>query len=401
MRTRAWFALAAAAGLATAAAGADRFCENDIALIDTQFEGGAFHRCDVRDGKFVITIRPEDSKVEVPMPWYAFRASPKHKGEAMVLMGFVDADADRFWPKVSLDGIHWQRLPDQAVAVSEDNQRLALRIPLAEAPVWIASQRLLTTRFYDTWMLSLASRPDVAVRVFGRSIRGRPISVAETDPNPQGVLFIGRQHPPEVTGALTMEAFVDTVLADTELARSFRDRFTVITAPLLNPDGIAAGHWRHNAGKTDLNRDWGPFRQPETRSVRDLLADLAERGIALRLMLDFHATQLTETHLFYTQRPQDGDGSAHAFAADWFDRVRVRQPHLEFIHRPSKSESANAKNYFFDTFGIPSITYETGDETDPDWIASAAPVFAEEMMRTLLDPYRHRVRAADALEQLP
>lgn len=386
MLWRAWLAVAGAAGFATAVSGADRYCENDIALLDTQFEGGAFHRCDVRDGKFVITIRPEDSKVEVPMPWYAFRASPKRKGEAIVLMGFVDADADRFWPKVSLDGINWQRLPDQAVAVSENKQRLALRIPLAEAPVWIASQRLLTTGFYDTWTLSLARRPDVAVRVLGRSINGRPISVAETRPKTQGVLFIGRQHPPEVTGALTMQAFVDTVLADTELAGAFRDTFTVITVPLVNPDGVADGHWRHNAGKTDLNRDWGPFRQPETQSVRDLLADLAGRGIALRLMLDFHATRLTETHLFYTQRPEDGDGSAHGFAAGWFERVRIRQPDLEFIHRPSKSESANAKNYFFDAYGIPSITYETGDETDPNWIAAAAPIFAEEMMRTLLDP---------------
>ena len=386
MHWRAWLAAAAAAGLVAAATGADRFCENDIALLDTQFEGGAFHRCDVRDGKFVITIRPEDAKVEVPMPWYAFRASPKRPGEAVVLMGFADADADRFWPKVSLDGINWHRLPDQAVAVSEDKQRLALRIPLAEAPVWIASQRLLTTRFYDTWTLTLASRPDVAVRVLGRSVGGRPISVAETGLKPQGVLFIGRQHPPEVTGAITMNAFVDTVLAETALARAFRDTFTVITVPLLNPDGVAAGHWRHNAGKTDLNRDWGPFRQPETRSVRDLLADLAGRGIEPHLMLDFHATRLTETHLFYTQRPEDGDGSAYRFAADWLERVRERQPDLAFIHRPSKSESANAKNYFFDTYGIPSITYETGDETDPDWIATAAPVFAEEMMRALLAP---------------
>lgn len=386
MRWRAWLAAAAAAGLANVAAGADRFCENDIALLDTQFEGGAFHRCDVRDGKFIITIRPEDSKVVVPMPWYAFRASPKRPGDAVVLMGFVDADADRFWPKVSLDGNNWQRMPDRAVAISEDNRRLALRIPLTEAPVWIASQQLLTTGFYDAWTLSLAGRPDVSVRVLGRSVLGRPISVAEIGTHPQAVLFLGRQHPPEVTGALTMHAFVDTVLADTDLARSFRDAFTVIAVPLLNPDGVAAGHWRHNAGKTDLNRDWGPFRQSETRSVRALLANLSERGIALRLMLDFHATQVTETHLFYTQRPEDGDGEAHAFAANWFERVRKRQPDLEFIHRPSKSESANAKNYFFDTYAIPSITYETGDETDPAWIASAAPVFAEEMMRTLLDP---------------
>ena len=208
--------------------------------------------------------------------------------------------------------------------------------------------------------------------------------VAETAARTEGVLLIGRQHPPEVTGALTMRAFVDTALADTELARTFRDRFALVVVPLVNPDGVAAGHWRHNAGKTDLNRDWGPFRQPETRHIRDLLDGIEDRGIALRLMLDFHATQATDNALFYTQRAEDGDGSAHAFAADWLGRVRDRLPDIEFDHKPSKSESANAKNYFHNRYGIPSITYESGDETDPAWIDKATPVFAEEMMKVLL-----------------
>ena len=376
---------AAAAWLACAAAieAADRYCENDVALIDIQFEGGAFHRCVVRDGNFVITIRPEDNKVRVPMPWYAFRASPKQPGEAIVLVGFVDGEA-RFWPKISADGVHWQPMAEEAVAVSEDNKRLALRIPLTEAPVWIAAQQLMTTPYYDDWTRTLAARTDVAVRTLGRSIEGRPITVAETDARPQAVLLLGRQHPPEVTGVLTMRPFVGTVLADSVLARSFRESYQVIAVPLMNPDGVAAGHWRHNAGKTDLNRDWGPFKQPETRNVRDLLALLDRRGIALRLMLDFHSTQLTETQLFYTQRDDDGDGSAYRFAANWFERVRRRLPDHPFDHRPSKSETANAKNYFFDRYGVPSITYETGDDTDPTWIANAAPVFAEEMMRVLL-----------------
>ena len=384
MHLRAWLAAAGAVGLAAAVAGADRFCENDIALIDTHFEGGAFHRCDVRDGKFVITIRPEDSKVQVPMPWYAFRASPKRPGDAVILLGFVDADADRFWPKFSRNGTNWHRLPDSAVSASKDNKRLALKLPLSEAPLWIASQRIVTTSYYDAWSRSLAEREDVTVRVLGSSVRGRPIVVAETGNRPQAVLLLGRQHPPEVTGALTMRAFLTTVLADTELAVRFRESFQVIAVPLLNPDGVAAGHWRHNARKTDLNRDWGPFKQPETRTVRRLLEGIDARGSALRLMLDFHSTQLTETQLFYTQRPEDGDGSAHAFATAWFERVRHRSPDLAFIHRPSKSVSANAKSYFFNRYGIPSITYETGDETDPNWIAAATRTFAEEMMRGLL-----------------
>ena len=381
---RVWLAALAAVGLAGGAAAAERFCENDVALIDTHFEGGAFHRCDVRDGNFAITIRPEDPKVVVPMPWYAFRASPKQRGEIFVVLGFVDAKADRFWPKVSRDGVHWRPVPAEAVAVSEDDKRLALRLALDEAPIWIAAQQLFTTRRYDAWTGALAARPDVAVRTLGRSLQGRPIVVAETRAGKRGILLLGRQHPPEVTGALAMRTFVDTVLADSELAQAFREAYEVVVVPLLNPDGVALGHWRHNANRIDLNRDWGPFKAPETRLARDLLVTIEERGVALELMLDFHATRLTDTHLFYTQRERDGDGSAHRFAADWFDRVRQRLPDAEFIHRPSKSESANAKNYFFDRYGIPSITYESGDDADPAWIANATPVFAEEMMRLLL-----------------
>lgn len=380
-KATAWFA---AALWACAAYTADRSCENEIALIDTHFEGGVFHRCVVRDGNFVITIRPENNSVRVPMPWYAFRVSPKKPGVAVILMGFVGGDADRFWPKVSADTTTWQRLPESIVAISDDASRLAMRIPLRETPLWVASQQLLTTAHYDGRARQLAAHPELTVRTLGASLQGRPMFVAETEARTDGVLLIGRQHPPEVTGALAMRSFVHTVLADTELARTFRGRFSLIVVPLVNPDGVAAGHWRHNAGKTDLNRDWGPFRQPETRHIRSLLEVIEERGVALRLMLDFHATQATENALFYTQRDEDGDGSAHAFAATWLDRVRDRLPGIEFDHRPSKSETANAKNYFYNRYGIPSITYESGDETDPAWIDRATPVFAEEMMSVLL-----------------
>ncbi len=81
-----------------------RSCENDGAVLDTHFEGGAFHDCTVaKDGTFEVTIRPEDANVVVPMPWYAFRASPKKPGDVTVALTFRQGYA-RFWPKMSFDG---------------------------------------------------------------------------------------------------------------------------------------------------------------------------------------------------------------------------------------------------------------------------------------------------------
>jgi predicted deacylase len=81
------------------------------------------------------------------------------------------------------------------------------------------------------------------------------------------------------------------------------ERFRFLIVPELNLDGIAQGHWRTNAGLKDLNRDWGPFEQPETRAVRNALFDLIEVGARPMLLLDFHATRRT---VLYTP-PDDAD----------------------------------------------------------------------------------------------
>src|SRR3546814_2301684 len=84
---------------------------------------------------------------------------------------------------------------------------------------------------------------------------------------------LGRQHPRETTGTQALMGFVDELAADSPLARDFRERTLVIVLPLLNPDGVVEGNWRGNINGQDLNRDWGPFTQSETRAVRDVLKD--------------------------------------------------------------------------------------------------------------------------------
>jgi hypothetical protein len=73
------------------------------------------------------------------------------------------------------------------------------------------------------------------------------------------------------------------------------------------------------------------------------------------------------------------------FASLWLGAAAERLPDFPFKHdaRPP-SEQANSKNYFFKSRGIPSVTYESGDETDRGELEAAAVVFAEEMMRVML-----------------
>lgn len=358
-----------------------RFCESSQVLVDANFEGGNFYGCVVENETDVsVLIRPEDEPPINKSPWYSLRISPKQPTTATIRFSFDDGYA-RYWPKSSTDGVHFAPMDEQFVTIAEAGTTLTVTVPLSRDSVWISAQQLLLPSYYDSWVRDMSRHPDVTTQVLGRSVEGRPIHIAKSTSRSEAVIFIGRQHPPEVTGAVAMRSFIDTVLGDTDLAKRFRQRFSIVVIPLINPDGVVRGNWRHNVNGIDLNRDWGPFTQPETQSVSRLLSAIEQSNIQLRLMLDFHSTR---SSLFYTQLADQFDEPVD-FATAWLSNSKKRLADFEFKHDPrAPSGQANTKNYFFSRYNIPAITYEIGDEVSHDDIESSTPVFAEEMMQELL-----------------
>ena len=358
----------------------DTYCASETLLLDAHFETGNLGLCTVGgDGRFTLALVPEDAPPINPSAWFAFRASGKAGDRVQVELKLGHGYA-RYWPKISHDGTNWQPLPGESVTGGgEASKSMTFHFTLDGPQAWIAGQEILDSRDYRDWIARMDGVDGVDAQLLGHSVQGRPIILAESADRPEFVLLIGRQHPPEVTGAIGMEAFLETVFADSGLARQFRDRFKLGVAPFLNPDGVEHGHWRHNAGGKDLNRDWGPFTQPETRAVMRWVEQQESAGRTLRLVLDFHSTW---EDLFYTQpateQPLD-------FASAWLNASRARMPDFPFRHVQSTDfEQPNSKNYFHNSRGIPAITYEVGDDTDRGAIRAAAVIFAEEMMRTLL-----------------
>ena len=245
---------------------------------------------------------------------------------------------------------------------------------------WVAGQEIIDTWDYQHWIRSLEDRDDVTAHMVDRSVQGRPVYLAETADRAEFVLFIGRQHPPEVTGAIGMKAFMNTVFADTELARQFRERFKLGVVPLMNPDGVVAGHWRHNLGHLDINRDWGPFTQPETRLVGDLLDEFDAGDYELRMFVDFHST---DENVFYTQQEPTNPAG---FTRTWLENAAPRVQNYPFSESAGRVQNAAiAKNYIYSRYDIPAVTFEAGDETDRDAVVGAARIFAEELMRLMLE----------------
>ena len=358
-------------------------CKTTAFTVTDNFAAARRGRCvAVADDHVRITILPEDEGYINDSPWFAMKVVPNHASTATITIDYRGGH-HRYRPKTSTDGLRWAALDDSAVTVKADRSSATLTLPLGDEPVWLAAQEVITPVFYDIWNRKMAKTGFVEQFVLGASRKGLPIHVLTTTPDTDDVLFlVGRQHPPEVTGALGFLAFFEALVADTELANRFRQQVTVVAVPLLNPDGVTGGNWRNNLGGTDLNRDWVKFEQPETGLIKELLDKLDANGKRIRVFLDFHSTQ---KNVFYTQNDAFPTEPPR-FTKTWLENARPRVRNYEFVNQenPVANEGV-AKNYMYKRYGIPSLTYEVGDETDRTAIREAAGVFAEELMLLMLE----------------
>jgi len=357
-------------------------CQTQAFRVDADFAAANMTSCKVlADDAIEILLQPETTPINAS-PWYAVRLTPNRSGEVRLILQYEE-HPHRYKPKVSRDGTAWTVVPNDRVDVKAAGYRVTLDLELGDQPLFVSAQELFTNQAHDAWSRNQAEKAFVAMSEIGASIEGRPISMLRTEASvdaPKTVMLVGRQHPPEVTGALAMVSFSEEILGDSDLAQRFREHFDLVIIPNLNPDGVEHGHWRHNMAGIDLNRDWGPFTQPETQAAKSIVDQIEAPGLAL--FLDFHSTR---KNVFYTQ-PVGNDGSEYGFTAEWLKRARAASPDYVFDRQGSHNvDLPTSKTYIFEAFDIPAITYELGDETDRMEIAETARIFAQEMMNLLLE----------------
>ncbi len=350
--------------------------------VSNEFAGARlndFYQTD--DATFTAVIRPENAPIN-NSAWYAFKIWARRTQTVKIHLTYEDGD-HRYVPKLSHDGAAWTPLDVASYAHDTTNGTATLRLHVGPDTLWVAAQELITSTTFARWIDDLARRPYVTQRVVGRSVQGRPLRMIEITEaaDPAGyVLVISRQHPPEVTGTLAALPFLETLAGESDLARAFRRRFAVVAVPLMNPDGVDNGHWRHNAGGVDLNRDWLHFNQPEGRLVSDAFLELKDNAPVF-FAIDFHSTQ---EDVFYTLS-RDLETDPPGFTDAWLDAIRVAFPDYYVNDEPFGLGSPVSKNWFYQSFDAPAVTYEVGDESDRAlirWLSTGA---AEAMMELLLD----------------
>jgi cytosolic carboxypeptidase protein 6 len=365
--------------------------EHAGAWLSNELDGGWFG--DVRieaDSLVVVQVRPENAPVN-NSAWYAFKAWSHDDREVVVRLSYEDG-THRYWPVVRRRGGPWTPLDSALVSVDSARAAATLRLRVGPDTLWVAGQELMTSAHFRQWTDSLAAQPHVERDTIGRSVRGRPLHLVRfgAEDATRHVVIIGRLHPPEITGSMALVPYVEELAGDSPLAVEFRRHFQVHVVPLVNPDGVDLGYWRHNVNGVDLNRDWVAFHQPETRAVRDEVRRImAQPGAELWFGVDFHSTHYD---VFYTL-----DRSLQTRAADitdrWLAYITDALPHYSVRDSPSGLTTATSRNWFHREFGAPALIYEVGDTTDRALIREVARTAARGTMEVLLDELKRGAAA--------
>lgn len=349
-------------------------CQTAAARLHFDFDGASASACAVTGERaFTLLVTPEHAPPINPSPWYAFGYQASGDAPVTVTLRYLGAQ-HRYAPKWRAPGGEWRDLPAERAT---DGSSAAIRLPAGEGV--IAAQEIMTPADASADLARWAAASGARPFVLGHSHDGRPIEairIGRADA-PRLVILLGRQHPPEVTGAIAMRAFVDALAAQ---AGGLGDvQFLVV--PMLNPDGTARGHWRANRGAQDLNRDWGGFTQPETRAVKAWL-DALPAAVRPVLMLDFHSTR---SNLFYVQGPDETDAAQRRFLVAWLEGRENALAGYPFTIEPRNANpgSGTAKNWFHATYAIPAYTYEVADDADRAATRAAAKVLAESLVPAL------------------
>ncbi|MHA7128343.1 M14 family metallopeptidase [Algoriphagus namhaensis] len=360
----------------------------DGVFISNDFEGARLNGAEkVNDTLLRVLILPENEPIN-PSPWYAFKLWAESEKSMWIEFSYSENSFHRYYPKISQDGRYFQNA-DSAdfFAPAEEGKRpekAYLKVDLSADTLWVAAQDLVGTKDAEEWKAGLLKLDFVSKEIIGKSTEGRDLEIlkiGEAD-DQEMLMVISMQHPPEVTGYLAMKSFVETICEDSPEARAFRRKYNLYLMPQMNPDGVANGHWRHNAGGVDTNRDWVNLNQPEPKALAAFMeAKVEQSGGKFIFAADFHSTW---EDIFYTIN-EDLEGNKPGLIPKLIKRSSKRIPGYDPNIRPTETNerSVTSNSYFFFVHGAESMTFEVGDNTPRELIRQKGEFTARELMRLL------------------
>ena len=351
--------------------------------VSNEFDGARLNRVEkVNDTLADLYFYPENAPIN-NSTYYAFKSWSSSPRTIYFRFNYPADYSHRYIPKLKKNG-NWSIIDSSRISIKGD--RTILKLDITSEPVSIAAQEIQSSADVREWYSNAIKGKEAFAQLgqFGTSTLGRTlpvINIGNGDSNGKDVVvLLTRQHPPEVTGFYAFQTFLSTILKVSELSKSFLDKYHVIAFPIMNPDGVDLGHWRHNANGVDTNRDWSVYRQKEIReATKYIYKHLKTNNAKLVLGLDFHSTY---EDVFYTNEIREGTAVPN-FTEDWFKALESNIPDYKVNEASSNSTKPVSKGWFLYGHNAVGITYEIGDQTPKARINEIGKISAIEMMRIL------------------
>ena len=332
------------------------------------------------DSTAIVMIKPENVPIN-NSPYYAFKTWSGTPKSFYFKFQYPVGFRHRYTSKLKINN-KWIVI-DPSLVFKKDSI-VTIKLNLSKEPIIVAAQEIQSSSDVKNWYTEIVKGKEefVKLKSAGRSVLGKNLPVLDiykgNKSNKKIIVLLTRQHPPEVTGYYAFQSFLSTILLGNELSNRFLSEYRVLAFPILNPDGVDLGHWRHNAGGVDLNRDWSVYNQPEIRQVAKFIEKNNKGKIILGL--DFHSTWYD---VFYTNKTREGT-ALPGFINDWFASLEKNIPNYKVNEAAGNSAKPVSKGWFLQGHNAVGITYEIGDATPKESIDLFGRVSAEQMMDILL-----------------
>ena len=349
------------------------------------FEGARLNNVTQKnDSSFILKVLPENIPIN-PSPFYAFEVLSNTTKRINLEFDYPYGYKHRYIPKIYSEN-KWS-IADTLSFIEIDNKSI-LKVVVENKSKIISGQELNSSSIVYDWVEDLIQdrRDFVSFKKIGKTVLKRPFMVIDINKNQTKekpiIVLITRQHPPEVTGYFAFQSFLSTILEESDLSSKFLNRYRILAFPLMNPDGVDLGHWRHNSGGVDLNRDWSVYNQKEIKTTVDFISKtLKKNNSKLILGLDFHSTYYD---VFYTNIERLST-SMPFFLDEWFSSLENSIPNFKVNEQPSTSMQPVSKGWFLNAHKAVGVVYEIGDNTPKDRIKLVGRESAKSMMKIMLE----------------
>ncbi len=334
------------------------------------------------DSTAILIINPENQPIN-KSAYYAFNVWSDDSKPFYFTFQYPKGHEHRYIPKIKKDG-NWSII--DSTNFYKKNDIVTIRLDLDKTPITVSAQEIQSTKHVKEWYTNIARGKEDLVRIssIGQSHKGRNLPVLDiyrgNKKKKDIIILMTRQHPPEVTGYYAFQEFLTTIIDDTKLSEQFFEKYRILAFPMMNPDGVDMGHWRHNCGGVDTNRDWSMYHQPEVKqTVQFITKTLKKDKARILLGLDFHSTY---EDVFYTNKVREGTTMPN-FIDDWFKALEKNIPNYQVNEKAGNSTKPVSKGWFLYGHNAVGITYEIGDQTPKGKIKLIGKTSAQEMMKIL------------------